>query len=305
MAVVGLMFVAVVVGLAFVAIALGGGCDVLCAKLATRKDGIQFPCGQCSNCRINRRRAWQARLLLEAASHEYSVFVTLTFRDVGTPHFVRRSDIKWFIRQIREKVDVRYFCAAEYGGRKGRAHYHLHIFSARPLSSVFLGECWPFGDIDVGDTEPASLDYTLGYLLKDPKVRRWPIEERFPEFRSSSPGIGKFALPHLLIDGCLLPREFRVYGRTWPVARYLRDRAKAMGFEVSERECVRLERLEAQALRSLLLHPDASEEEIEQAYAKFWADKKSKSQLLQKKAIRAAYLAKHGHVKKGNQRETF
>lgn len=279
---------------------------MLCAKLSTRNDGFKFPCGQCLNCRVNQRRAWQARLLLEAASHAYGIFATLTFRDVGTPSPLRRSDIKTFTKALSSNVGhFVYFCAGEYGSKLGRAHYHIHLFSDYPILDSHVSLAWPFGSVHIGDTEPASLDYTLGYLLKQSKVIRWPIEIRYPEFRSFTKGIGKTALPHLLIDGTELPREFRVFGRTWPIPRYLRERAKKLGFTVSERESVKLEALEARAMRVVLGDSSLSEEQVAAAYEKYWEAKKVKSAQLQKKAIRAAYLQMHGHVKKGNSNETF
>lgn len=41
--------------------------------------GQIYPCGQCTFCRINSKREWIARLLLEAASHPYNQFWTLTY----------------------------------------------------------------------------------------------------------------------------------------------------------------------------------------------------------------------------------
>lgn len=279
---------------------------MLCARLATRKDGFQFPCGQCQNCRINKRRDWQARLLLEAATHENSVFVTLTFADVGTPQVLRRAHIHSFTRNLHQSVpSFRYFGAAEYGTKIGRAHYHLHIFSDTPIFTDQLCKAWPCGHVHVGNTEPESIDYVLGYLLKASKVPRWPIELQFPEFRIYSQGMGKNALSHLLIDGTELPREFKVFGRKWPIGRYLRDRAKKMGYTISERDCVTLERFEAQAMRSLLSNQALLPEQAEKAYQEFHEKRQLKSKQLQQKAIRAAYLEQHGHVKKANNHETF
>lgn len=279
---------------------------MLCANLATRRDGFQFPCGQCSNCKINKRRDWQSRLLLEAASHEYGSFVTLTFADFGTPSVLRKVDAKAFIKKLALLYpDLRYYLIGEYGTRTGRAHLHVHLFTSVPVLDSALHASWPVGRIHVGDTEPASLDYVLGYLLKGTKVIRWPIEKQFPEFRMFSKGMGKLALPHLLIDGTELPREFKVFNRTWPIGRYLRDRAKKMGFSVSETSTKKLEALEARALSHLLIREDATEEEIARLYQDYWDKRNLKAQQLQKKAIRAAYLQQHGHVKKGNSNETF
>lgn len=279
---------------------------MLCSKLATRKDGFQFPCGQCQNCRINKRRDWQARLLLEASAHAYGIFVTLTYADFGVPSVLDKNHAKVFIGCLRKIYpSLRYYLVGEYGTKTGRAHYHVHLFSDVPILERSLYQVWSYGRIHVGDTEPASLDYVLGYLLKASKVLRWPIEEKFPEFRYYSKGLGKTAFPHLLIDGTTLPREFKVFGRTWPIGRYLRDRAKKMGFEVSERESIALERLEAQALYSLLPDGKFTSEEYESAYKIVEENRKHRSELLKKKAIRAAYMEMHGHVQKANKNETF
>lgn len=278
----------------------------MCQKLATRRDGHQFPCGQCTNCKINKRRDWQSRLLLEAASHDYSAFVTLTFEDRGIRTILRRSDVHWFFRQLRVvHPNARHFTAGEYGSIFGRAHYHSVIFSDRPILDSHIRESWPFGSVDIGNVEPASLDYVLGYLLKQSKQIVWPVEERYPEFRSFSQGLGKFALPHLLLDGTQLPREFRVYGKKWPLGRYIRDRARKLGFTVSETESTRLERLETEYVRALLARPETTAEEAEMIYAGIVAGRQEKQKKIRDKAIRDAYKQLHGHIKGKSKHETF
>jgi len=268
---------------------------MLCSKLATTKSGQSFPCGQCKNCRINHRRAWQARLLLEAASHDSSIFVTLTFRDTGTPEPLRRSSLKLFTAALASFHPFRYFAAGEYGTKGGRAHFHIHIFSKKPFYTDHIKRCWPFGDIHIGNTEPASLDYALGYLLKSRKEIRWPIEKRFPEFRAFSQGLGKFAIPHLLIDGTEIPREFRVFGRHWPIPRYLRDRAKKQGYTVSDRPAEILSRLETAEMRALLSNQKLSSVEIQKFYDDYWKKQETKKKLIRDKAIRDAYREKLNH----------
>lgn len=254
------------------------------------------------NCRINYRRAWQARLLLEASCHDYAQFVTLTQADAGTPHVLLRKYPKRFIRLLSKSYDFRYFLGAEYGGRKGRAHYHAHIFSKTFIPRIAIQQCWPYGDIHIGDSEPASLDYVLGYLLKEPSP--WPIAQRFPEFRMHSQGLGRLALGALLVDGTELSREFTVFGRTWPIPRYLRDRAKKMGFTVSETKQTKLEHLEQKALQAMWSDPRYSFESKEQALLAMYEQRKQRSAEQQKKAIRAAYLQAHGHLKR-IKHETF
>lgn len=259
------------------------------------------------NCRINRRRDWQARLLLEAASHEYSCFVTLTFADVGTPQVLSKNHLRVFFRALRKTFpSLRHFSVGEYGSQTGRAHYHSHLFSNVPISDYHIRSCWPYGHIHVGDTEPSSLDYVLGYLLKDKKVIRWPIEKFFPEFRTSSKGMGKLAFEDLLLadgHGKTLPREFKVFNRRWPIGRYFREKAKLSGYQIQENLQASLEKLEAQAMRALLVDAKTPEQ-VEAAYQKFWEDRAKKSASLKARAIRAAYLEQHG-INKRNRHETF
>ena len=49
------------------------------------KDGVSFGCGQCKGCRVNKRRQWTHRILLESMCHESSAFVTLTYDNDHLP----------------------------------------------------------------------------------------------------------------------------------------------------------------------------------------------------------------------------
>lgn len=279
---------------------------MLCSNMATRRDGFQFPCGQCLNCKINKRRAWQARLLLEAASHEYNCFVTLTFAPVGNVPVLRRAYSQDFVAALCEAFPgTRYFGVGEYGSLYGRAHYHVHIFSKIPISQYDLSKIWPFGSVDVGSTEPASLDYALGYLLKDRREDLPSIQTRFPEYRFHSQGIGKLALNHLLIDSHTLPREFKVFGRTWPIPRYLRERARKMGLEISDRKEVILQKLETQEMRALLSNPNMDAEQKKTLYDEYWKKQEDKRKLIRDKAVRDYYREKHHHSLKRHKHETL
>lgn len=57
---------------------------MLCKKMVVSK-GILHPCGQCLFCRINSKREWISRLLLEAASHPVNQFWTLTYEAENLP----------------------------------------------------------------------------------------------------------------------------------------------------------------------------------------------------------------------------
>lgn len=57
---------------------------MLCKKMVQSK-GVVHPCGQCTFCRINRKRDWISRLLLEAACHPINQFWTLTYEEETLP----------------------------------------------------------------------------------------------------------------------------------------------------------------------------------------------------------------------------
>lgn len=275
--------------------------------MATRRDGFRFPCGQCLNCKINKRRIWQARLLLEAAAHEFSAFVTLTFRDTGVMPICRRSDVRNFIRRLGGSKEVRYFCAAEYGERTGRAHYHVHVFTnTQPLTDARIRTSWPFGNVDIGNVEPASLDYTLGYLLKDNRAKSpiWPVEDRYPPFRMFSRGIGRAAFKELSAAG-FLPREFRVFGKKWPIGRYFRQLALKEGVPVDAQASVKMEEFEAREMRAMLANPALTHEEVTALYDNYVARRNARAAEAKKKAIRDAYRQARGYSLRRKQSETF
>ena len=57
---------------------------MLCRKPFSKK-GAQFGCGQCMACRINRRRIWTHRIMLEALVSPSASFLTLTYNKENLP----------------------------------------------------------------------------------------------------------------------------------------------------------------------------------------------------------------------------
>ena len=49
------------------------------------KDAVPFGCGQCLPCRVNKRRLWTNRIMLESMCHDDNAFVTLTYNDDNIP----------------------------------------------------------------------------------------------------------------------------------------------------------------------------------------------------------------------------
>lgn len=94
-------------------------------------------CGGCYACRINDRREWTGRLLLESFFYPETSFVTLTYEDEflprlddGTP-ILCRKDFKSFLRQFGRSPygpNFRWYGVGEYGDESARPHYHFILY---------------------------------------------------------------------------------------------------------------------------------------------------------------------------------
>lgn len=123
------------------------------------------------------------RCVHEAALHEHSVFVTLTYSDehLGSLSLVYR-DFQNFMRRLRRaKPGVRFYAAGEYGEDFERPHFHALLFGCffedrqfhKELDSGFrlyrsaqLERLWPFGFSSVGDVTFESAAYVARYVMK-------------------------------------------------------------------------------------------------------------------------------------------
>lgn len=200
-------------------------------------------CGQCLPCRINRRRLWTHRLLLESANHVGSCFVTLTYRPENVPAAgtLEPRDVQKWLKRLRKAIapsKVRYFLVGEYGDISQRPHYHAALFGMDPLDGAeVVSETWGLGHTLVGDLSPESAAYVAGYVCKkmtsvdDPR-----LNGRYPEFARMSlrpVGIGAAAMSdvsaaiggrvdkYLSVKGDV-PFELRRGGKSFPLGRYLR-----------------------------------------------------------------------------------
>lgn len=170
---------------------------------------LELPCGQCIGCRMDYAHEWTNRLLLEKELYSDSEchFVTLTYsedwiskrllpahdNDTGevVPNLwsLSKRELQLFMKRLRKALPndkIRFYACGEYGGKNGRAHYHLILFGChlpcddlQPLgrsqigndyySSKLLNLCWPFGFNVVARVTPESIGYTARYMLKKQK----------------------------------------------------------------------------------------------------------------------------------------
>lgn len=236
-----------------------------CAFPIQSTAGFTFPCGQCMPCRINARRSWTARCLLEWVRHEHTQFVTLTYSDEHVPRTeaglpqLRPRDLQLFLKRVRQDVGpgLRFFAVGEYGSHTQRPHYHLVMFGLGPEwfendkrghPRFVRPNWWPWGFIAAAEFSPARAAYISHYVAK-----KWTnaaleaLEGRHPEFMRSSrrPGIGVPSVPlllepyttsqgaELLADEGDVRSTFRFAPsgqdmKVWPVSRLLRTKMRTI-----------------------------------------------------------------------------
>lgn len=171
---------------------------MICFKPITLEGRGQVGCGQCTNCRINKRREWVGRMLLEAKGHPFSCFVTLTYNEENYPKdgSLCKKHLQKFLKRLRQAIyprKIRYYAVGEYGEEKFRPHYHLIVFGLSPNESLVVTKCWTLGFVMMGTAEPKSMSYVGYYVQKKMTKKSDPrLMGRLPEFSMMSlrPAIG-------------------------------------------------------------------------------------------------------------------
>lgn len=212
---------------------------MLCAK-PYRKGVLQFGCGQCQPCRINRSRLWVGRMLLESYEHPFSCFTTLTYSDeyLPEPPWLDKRHLQLFLKKLRARVSpraIRYYAVGEYGEKSWRPHYHIVLFGISPTETELVNQCWEYGFTYTGTAEPKSMSYVAQYVVKkmnNPKDRR--LQGRPPEFCTMSlkPGIGYGIVKRMhevmqrypSLDKTKILAQVRVNGLKYPLGNYLSKR---------------------------------------------------------------------------------
>lgn len=221
-----------------------------CAYPIILEKGRAVGCGQCVTCRINKRREWTNRIVLESSLYEDNTFVTLTFDDDNLPEdlSVSKRDLQLFWKKLRKKnvQGFRYFAVGEYGSQTHRPHYHAIMFGhpncnrgitrytkrdsyCCPVCTT-IRETWSYGNVYLGQVSVQSASYVAGYVTKG-WTRDIPLKDREPEFttKSNRPGIGEpycweLASSLLQANATHVPFSVRHSGKFWPLGRYIREK---------------------------------------------------------------------------------
>lgn len=205
-------------------------------------------------CRINKRRIWSHRIVLEAAKHHGSCFVTLTYSDEFVPAdgSLKPEHTTLWLKRLREAVKpvkLRFFLVGEYGEQTCRPHYHVALFGLNPFEAEeVVHKCWGMGHTMCGTLEWNSAQYVAGYVTK--KMTSWDdvrLKGRHPEFSRMSlkPGIGADAMVDVakaltdsrygaaaIADKGDVPETLHSHGKNLPLGRYLRRKLREeVGFD--------------------------------------------------------------------------
>ena len=147
-------------------------------------------CGGCFACRINSRRVWTGRILLESMFYPETSFVTLTYEDTHIPiadgkEVLYRKDYERFTRQFKRSPwgpNLRYYGVAEYGDDSARPHYHFILFGVGMGWLTELQRAWSIAIKPDQVTRKATkegrvfrdrkgkLREMIGYVTVDPLV---------------------------------------------------------------------------------------------------------------------------------------
>lgn len=221
-------------------------------------ENLQFPCGNCVGCRLDRARDNAVRCMHEASLHSDNTFLTLTYdeKNLKSPSLVR-EDIAGFNKRLRAYVGrtfdkkIGIFGCGEYGAQLSRPHFHLCVFnfdfSDKKMHSrsdagdilyrsTELEKLWKHGFSVIGDLTFASACYVARYCTK--KVNGKHKDEyysgRLPEFAiyPRRPALGKDWIEQNLEMVAGQNFIFQKSGIKTPVPRYYQKQIEKLNPEL-------------------------------------------------------------------------
>jgi hypothetical protein len=194
---------------------------------------VNVPCGKCWACRQNRQNDLAAKVLMELAVSEWSVYLTLTYGDDRTPpseryaiKMIEKEHFRNFWRKVKftEGLSaIRGVWCGEYGSKKGRTHFHCIMLGngTKPELPNFNEEreympAWPYGFVYAEPVHRQNIEYVTKYLTfpDHPKRKRDNAAQRNEWVNYSKyPPLGinyVYELAAQYADEKLMPRDFRV-----------------------------------------------------------------------------------------------
>lgn len=202
-------------------------------------------CGKCFGCRLNKKKEWRDRQVIESRYHKYNYFVTLTYSPEYLPvdESVSRDEIRRWLKRLAffAGYTPAHFGCGEYGDESARPHYHCCVFADTDIFHAILAS-WTKGNVDIEHFQPGRASYVAGYVVKKmTKVDDERLAGRLPEFWFSSrrPALGyKFLFDLLermasdenfrqvMLSHVYPPSSLKIGGKSVRLPRYIRDKLK-------------------------------------------------------------------------------
>lgn len=149
---------------------------------------VNLACKKCWQCKQNKINDYVGRGLCEAAYSDATCALTLTYADQEdlSHEMLTPRHFQLFLVRLRKYlrshgVSLRYFVAGEYGGLKGRAHFHAVLFfkGGNPMKwpqrdRFWDHRIWPYGHMYCDwITDHRTIRYVAKYLMKEEDRHGW------------------------------------------------------------------------------------------------------------------------------------
>ena len=140
---------------------------------------VPVGCGNCIECRRQKKREWQIRMNEEIETNKNGKFITLTFSNeelqkltdetgITESNAIATIAIRRFLERWRKKYkkSVRHWLVTELG-HKGTERIHLHGIIFTDESNETIEEIWKYGIIWVGKwVNSQTINYIIKYITK-------------------------------------------------------------------------------------------------------------------------------------------
>lgn len=137
-------------------------------------------CRKCDECIAARKRSWVGRLLAEQQTSRETWFTTFTYaggEDNAHADVLRYSDLQKTFKRLRKAGHkFKYVAVGEYGGKYGRAHFHVIFYWQTPPPHLTMDErinhpMWPHGfmQAEFPRSQQGAAAYIMDYLNKSTK----------------------------------------------------------------------------------------------------------------------------------------
>ncbi|AYQ58127.1 putative VP4 [Microviridae sp.] len=167
---------------------------------------VPVGCGRCLECKKQKKREWQVRLLEDIKEFKNAKFITLTFRDeeiiklkeevinaseYDTQNEIATLAVRRFLERWRKKFkkSIRHWLVTELG-HTGTERIHLHGILYTDIEKDEIEKIWKYGYIWVGNyVNNRTINYIVKYINK--------VDTLHKGYNSKilcSPGIGRYYL---------------------------------------------------------------------------------------------------------------